>query len=844
MHLKYDRDYYSNSLKKVAMFVANGVTNDSRVIKTAQSIKKLGYDITVFGLGKQTHVKHISGFQFPIKLLPRPDIYARTLGVDIAPSNFSDADYVKYAALALSDALSSTELDILHTHDMIGLSVGARCISQMELPCKWVHDIHEYVDGLTELRDDVRVYYAEEERQHILRPDVLTTVSPDLSKILADTHALKVAPRIVLNAPRLSDFDPNSPDIRSHLGLPQAAKIYVYVGNVKPVRGVDIIIDALAKNKNDYLVILTNSANQYVDDLKAKIKAFGLTENVMFLPYVAFNQVTSFLRTADIGIHPIKRYPNAEIALPNKLFEYIHAGLPVISSNVNAMKTFIDTYNCGASFLNDDVSSLVNAVDEVKQRLSTDTGWKGEIRGLKYDFCWERQEEELQNIYNEISPAATGVKPKTETLKLKVLQLPVPAAGQPNSIAKGLISIGHVASVLTKTKHKFQYPYDIFFDHSVSFNDALRKLRNIFSQYDILHYHAVPLVWEKKFAKPTGFDLFLARLLGKKIFYHFRGSEARLENCFRNTNKYHYCDDETHLFEQFPEAEQKLYLEFVKSVSDCAFVVDPELQTYVPEATIVPRTIDLDAINKIGIMQTCNDEEKIVIAHAPSRRAVKGTDWVIKAVEDLKHEGINVELKIIENMSNDEALLEYSRADIIVDQLRIGWYGVLAVEAMALGKPVVAFIRDDLKHNLPFPFPLSIANRENIKAVLLELISDRSLRMQLGKSALEYVKDAHCSKNIAEQLIFLYGASFKPQIDEQSLFRWFYEQNINHAPITKTVNLAGKSDLKPRRISHLYNLRYNFARLTNYAQRNGFKSTLVKLYKKTNVFFVRNMRRH
>lgn len=832
MHLEYSKEYYTNSLKKVVMFVANGVTNDSRVLKTAQSIKKLGYDITVYGIGKQKYVAEISGFQFPIKLLPRPDTFARTIGADIAPSEFSQEHYVKYSALALAKELVKTKIDILHTHDMRGLAVGARLISQIDLPCKWVHDIHEYVLGLTEIHDDLRVFYESDERQNILLPDILTTVSPDLGKLLLDAYDLQVPPRSILNAPRMTDYDHHSPDIRSSLGLPKDSKIYVYCGNVKQVRGVDKIISALSYKNKDYLVILTNSENQYVQDLKAQVKNLNLTDNVIFMPYVSFNNVTSFLRTADIGIHPINPYPNAEIALPNKLFEFIHAGLPVISSEVSSMKNFIDLHDCGCSFLSYDISSLVAAIDKVNQRLISQPNWKNKIQELAFEFCWEKQEEKLRTIYRELSSAGAFVEFEIEKLeqKFSILQLPVSAAGQPQAIASGLRSLGHFVSVLSTSEHKFGYIYDFIFENLKNSKDNINNIKNLFSKYDVLHYHSIPLIWEKKFGVSTGYDLLLAKLLGKKVFYHFRGSESRKKTVFKEKNKYHYCDEEPHMFDKFPEARQSLYLKYVNSIADRTFVVDPELQTYVPDAMIVPRALDLEKCKGISVSHFKRESDSVIIAHAPSRRAVKGTSWVVEAVQELKLEGLNVDLRIIENMSNEDALSEYARSDIVVDQLRIGWYGVLAVEAMSLGKPVVAYIRDDLKHNLPFPYPLAIANKENLKAVLLELVSDAGLRTTLGTRARDYVNHVHSSNKIAEDLDFIYKNSKKTVIDFDSIFDWLY------SPVDSNPAAAA------RKISYLYNFRYNWARLTNYVRRNGVKATIVRIFSKTKIYVMRAIR--
>ena len=77
------------------------------------------------------------------------------------------------------------------------------------------------------------------------------------------------------------------------------------------------------------------------------------------------------------------------------------------------------------------------------------------------------------------------------------------------------------------------------------------------------------------------------------------------------------------------------------------------------------------------------------IGHAPSHRAVKGTNLIIDALNSLKKKGFSFELVLIEGLSNSEARKKYETVDVLVDQLFAGWYGGLAVEAMALGKPVL-----------------------------------------------------------------------------------------------------------------------------------------------------------
>src|SRR5204862_6492338 len=103
------------------------------------------------------------------------------------------------------------------------------------------------------------------------------------------------------------------------------------------------------------------------------------------------------------------------------------------------------------------------------------------------------------------------------------------------------------------------------------------------------------------------------------------------------------------------------------------------------ESDVVPPAIGLDDWQPSPV----EPGPVLRIAHAPSKRAVKGTDDVLAAVDSLRARGAPVELDLIEGVPNREACLRYAAADIVIDQLRVGWYGVLAVEAMARAKPVV-----------------------------------------------------------------------------------------------------------------------------------------------------------
>jgi glycosyltransferase involved in cell wall biosynthesis len=152
------------------------------------------------------------------------------------------------------------------------------------------------------------------------------------------------------------------------------------------------------------------------------------------------------------------------------------------------------------------------------------------------------------------------------------------------------------------------------------------------------------------------------------------------------------------------------------------------------------------------------------IVHAPSHRKVKGTDIVLVALDQLKAQGYAFELFLVEGLSNAEARKIYESADVLVDQLFAGWYGGLAVELMALGKPVLAYIREDdlcfidpaMRAELPVVQVTPDTVVEALKAVL-EM--PRSDLVALGKRSRAFVDRWHDPVRIAAEIKSDYEAA-------------------------------------------------------------------------------------
>ncbi len=173
---------------------------------------------------------------------------------------------------------------------------------------------------------------------------------------------------------------------------------------------------------------------------------------------------------------------------------------------------------------------------------------------------------------------------------------------------------------------------------------------------------------------------------------------------------------------------------------------------WVPEAEVIPPGIDLGRIEPAPP----SGRSRPLIVHAPSSRRRKGTEDVIAACE-----GLDADLELVEGLHHEEALQRYRTADIVVDQLNAGWYGIFAIEAMALGKPVVTFLHDEAVRRTEEAFeievPLVSATKETLRERLRPLVDSPLDRRIIGAASRAYVEHVHDLEQTTDRLLELYA---------------------------------------------------------------------------------------
>ena len=187
--------------------------------------------------------------------------------------------------------------------------------------------------------------------------------------------------------------------------------------------------------------------------------------------------------------------------------------------------------------------------------------------------------------------------------------------------------------------------------------------------------------------------------------------------------------------------------------ADARIVGSYDALRWVPDAHVVPPGLDLRGYTPAP----AEDRLRPVVLHAPSSRRRKGTEHVIAACE-----GLDVELDIVEGLPHDEAQRHYERADIVVDQLNAGWYGIFALEAMALGKPVLSYLRDEAVQEtegaLDVQVPIVQVTKETLRDRIAELAASAEERRRIGASSRAYVEQVHDADKGADRLIAIYDA--------------------------------------------------------------------------------------
>lgn len=367
---------------------------------------------------------------------------------------------------------------------------------------------------------------------------------------------------------------------------------------------------------------------------------------------------------------------------------------------------------------------------------------------------------------------------------MKVLHCPTTVGGNPQSLARAERSLGSDSVSVALMQNYLQYDADevIFKGQKYSLMNELRRWiyvwRNI-DQYDVIHYNYGQSLCPQRVNPQSSFvkkifgffynhlyadwlemvDVTWAKEKGKILAVTYQGDDARQGSYCAEHYNIHFCHEVgADYYNTKTDAFKRERIEKFTDKADLIYAVNPDLLNVLPEkAQFVPYA-SVDPREWVPNYVSKSEDMPLHIVHAPSNRDVKGTKYIVAAIERLRQEGAPLTFTLVEGVSNAEAKKIYESADVLVDQLLAGFYGGLSVELMALGKPVICYIRQDDMKLLPSQMVNDMcfinASPDNIYDVLNGVLAmPRDELLEIGRKSRRFVELWHDPLKIAAKLL-------------------------------------------------------------------------------------------
>lgn len=677
--------------------------------------------------------------------------------------------------LAYGPFLDELDPDVIHAHDVHMIGIAERAVARARnrgRHIRWVYDAHEYIPGLPQ--PDLRVLrgYIDLEREYIGRADRVITVSDPIADLLQQHHGLPRRPTVVLNIPviRRPEVDGSGPSVRDAAAVPPDVPLLVYSGGVSAARGLDTIVDALPRMPGVHAAFVVRASSRVVKQLERRAAQLGARDRLHVVPFVEPDEVVTYLSSADVGVHTLLGgYMNHELALPNKYFEYMHARLPIVGTDLQAMGPLTRELGIGEPFKSGDPADFARATLQVLSDEDRYTKPYTERPEILQTYTWTRQERAMVEMYEELTGgplADVGVSgPPRETTLLaeqsqskaaaeaSVLLGPANMAGQGWEWARAVQRQWphvHFEVMTLEKKSPLAFPADTRVPRKSwsSLEWQLAQVRSVLTN----HTHVLMEGGYGVFGTLTG-DSFLtdAMLLEQaqiKYGVIFHGSEVRNPALHRKLEPASpYADDDSELSVRLQEvADQNS--QRLDQFAGARFVTTLDLIDFVPEARWLPVVANPE--HWLPGEEPLHRDRPVVV-HIPSNAVLKGSAPVDVIAEEMDGLGL-IEYRRLANVPVGDMPSVLADADIILDQFALGDYGVLAAQGMMTGRVVIGHVADRVRERLPEQLPIVEATHETFRGVLTEVLEDRKRFRDVARSGATFARTYHSGTYSAQQL--------------------------------------------------------------------------------------------
>ena len=284
---------------------------------------------------------------------------------------------------------------IIHVNDWYVLPIAY--LIKGSSKTKIIYDAHELESETNGITNDMRKMVNLIEKFCWKKIDYFITVSPSILEWYKAKYEINNA-SIIMNSPQIekrNDFVEKEMYFREKYSISQSSKIFLYLGNLERGRGIHEILDAFSKLPSKYVIVFMGTGS-----LENEILKYSSESNNIFVHKpVKHNEVTKIASSADFGICLIENVSLSNyFCLPNKLFENIFAGLPVIASNFPDMGELVKKYGVGI-IVENSAEALAKAVENINL-----DSFKRENFGYSklFELSWDRQSEKIKSVYEKM----------------------------------------------------------------------------------------------------------------------------------------------------------------------------------------------------------------------------------------------------------------------------------------------------------------------------------------------------------------------------------------------------------------------------------------------------------
>lgn len=371
--------------RTIIISVTSDLVTDQRVNRTANALAKIGQNVTLVGrklhksgpIGKRNYRTHRFNLWF-------------------------DKGAMFYAIynIRLFFYLIFNRAEILVANDLDTLPANYLASKIKNIPL--IYDSHEYYTGVPELeyRPFIQKIWKTIEKYIFPKLNRICTVNDSIAALYNNEYHKKII--VVRNIPDLPKTleETNVEKIRSELKIAKEKKIIILQGaGINIERGAEEAVEAMKYIDNAVLLII--GGGDVMPFLKETVEQNNLKQKVLFKDKMPYMQLFQYTRAANIGLTIDKSTnQNYRVSLPNKLFDYIHANIPVLGSQVIEVKKIIEQYNIGTVIDNHDPE---NIAEKIKYMLADDnrTGlWKKNLIAASKELSWANEEKKLLSLFD------------------------------------------------------------------------------------------------------------------------------------------------------------------------------------------------------------------------------------------------------------------------------------------------------------------------------------------------------------------------------------------------------------------------------------------------------------